>query len=282
MTRSMTGFSSISGSLNLINFLIQIKSENSKSLDISIVDYNNNFKLQERIKQIIKGHLKRGKVRILINTTNQKALIKSKYIEKSLSQLVNIAKKNNLTPSISLLELKEIVNTESVNLQSNQKVERYQISLIKKAINQLIKNQKEEGGKMLIDINKKIENISKSLDKIKNKIAKITKKMDKKYNAEFSKIAVTDDSYIKKEIATLIERIDIEEEILRLESHINKLRKIARSSGSKGLIIDFYMQEINREANTLSSKSKDFAISDYSIEIKKNVNQVREIAANLD
>ena len=48
------------------------------------------------------------------------------------------------------------------------------------------------------------------------------------------------------------------------------------------LIIDFYMQEINREANTLSSKSKDFAISDYSIEIKKNVNQVREIAANLD
>ena len=166
MTRSMTGFSSISGSLNLINFLIQIKSENSKSLDISIVDYNNNFKLQERIKQIIKGQLKRGKVRILINTTNQKALIKSKYIEKSLSQLVNIAKKNNLTPSISLLELKEIVNTESVNLQSNQKVERYQISLIKKAINQLIKNQKEEGGKMLIDINKKIENISKSLDKI--------------------------------------------------------------------------------------------------------------------
>ena len=147
MTRSMTGFSSISGSLNLINFLIQIKSENSKSLDISIVDYNNNFKLQERIKQIIKGQLKRGKVRILINTTNQKALIKSKYIEKSLSQLVNIAKKNNLTPSISLLELKEIVNTESVNLQSNQKVERYQISLIKKAINQLIKNQKEEGGK---------------------------------------------------------------------------------------------------------------------------------------
>ena len=193
-----------------------------------------------------------------------------------------IANKNNLTPSISLLELKEIVNTESVNLQSNQKVERYQISLIKKAINQLIKNQKEEGGKMLIDINKKIENISKSLDKIKNKIAKITKKMDKKYNAEFSKINVTDDSYIKKEIATLIERIDIEEEILRLESHINKLRKIARSSGSKGLIIDFYMQEINREANTLSSKSKDFAISDYSIEIKKNVNQVREIAANLD
>ena len=96
MTRSMTGFSSISGSLNLINFLIQIKSENSKSLDISIVDYNNNFKLQERIKQIIKGQLKRGKVRILINTTNQKALIKSKYIEKSLSQLVNIAKKNNL------------------------------------------------------------------------------------------------------------------------------------------------------------------------------------------
>ena len=63
----------------------------------------------------------------------------------------------------------------------------------------------------------------------------------------------------------MIERIDIEEEILRLHSHLQKLKKILQSKKPKGLIIDFYMQEINREANTLSSKSKDLLISDCSI-----------------
>ena len=69
----------------------------------------------------------------------------------------------------------------------------------------------------------------------------------------------------------MIERIDIEEEILRLHSHLQKLKKILQSKKPKGLIIDFYMQEINREANTLSSKSKDLLISDCSINPKNSL-----------
>ena len=281
MTRSMTGYSSISGTHDLFNFLIQIRSENSKGLEISIIDDLNNFKLQEKIKKIIRKDFTRGKIRIVISAKPDQKFVKSKNIEKVLSEFTNLTKKRGLVPTISLLELREIINTESTKMQSNLKSEQYQIFLTKKAINQLIKNQKEEGYKLLKELNKKINNISKLIQKIDYQVGKFSKRITRRYEKEFSKIKTVEDFDIKREISILLEKVDIEEEIVRIESHISKLKSIIKTSESKGLIIDFYMQEINREANTVASKSKDFSISEYSIEIKKNLNQIREIAANI-
>ena len=281
MTRSMTGYSSISGTHDLFNFLIQIRSENSKGLEISIIDDLNNFKLQEKIKKIIRKDFTRGKIRIVISAKPDQKFVKSKNIEKVLSEFTNLTKKRGLVPTISLLELREIINTESTKMQSNLKSEQYQIFLTKKAINQLIKNQKEEGYKLLKELNKKINNISKLIQKIDYQVGKFSKRITRRYEKEFSKIKTVEDFDIKREISILLEKVDIEEEIVRIESHISKLKSIIKTSESKGLIIDFYMQEINREANTVASKSKDFSISEYSIQIKKNLNQIREIAANI-
>ncbi|MEE2975342.1 MAG: DUF1732 domain-containing protein [Thermodesulfobacteriota bacterium] len=281
MTRSMTGYSSISGTHDLFNFLIQIRSENSKSLEISIIDDLNNFKLQEKIKKIIRKDFSRGKIRIVISCKPDQKFVKSKNIEKVLSDFTNLTKKRGLVPTISLLELREIINTESTKMQSNLKNEQYQIFLTKKAINQLIKNQKEEGYKLLKELNKKINNISKLIQKIDYQVGKFSKRITRRYEKEFSKIKTVEDFDIKREISILLEKVDIEEEIIKLESHISKLKSIIKTSEPKGLMIDFYMQEINREANTLASKSKDFSISKYSIEIKRDLNQIREIAANI-
>ena len=281
MTRSMTGYSSISGTHDLFNFLIQIRSENSKSLEISIIDDLNNFKLQEKIKKIIRKDFSRGKIRIVISCKPDQKFVKSKNIEKVLSDFTNLTKKRGLVPTISLLELREIINTESTKMQSNLKNEQYQIFLTKKAINQLIKNQKEEGYKLLKELNKKINNISKLIQKIDYQVGKFSKRITRRYEKEFSKIKTVEDFDIKREISILLEKVDIEEEIIKLESHISKLKSIIKTSEPKGLMIDFYMQEINREANTVASKSKDFSISEYSIEIKRDLNQIREIAANI-
>tara|TARA_B100000700_G_scaffold330608_1_gene457723 strand:- start:2035 stop:2883 length:849 start_codon:yes stop_codon:yes gene_type:complete len=281
MTRSMTGYSFISGTNDLFNFLIQIRSENSKSLEISIIDDLNNLKLQEKIKKIIRKDFTRGKIRIVISSKPDQKFVKSKNIEKVLSEFTNLTKKRGLIPTISLLELREIINTESTKMQSNLKNEQYQIFLTKKAINQLIKNQKEEGYKLLKELNKKINNISKLIQKIDYEVGKFSKRITRRYEKEFSKIKTVEDFDIKREISILLEKVDIEEEIIRLESHISKLKSIIKTSEPKGLMIDFYMQEINREANTLASKSKDFSISKYSIEIKRDLNQIREIAANI-
>ena len=86
---------------------------------------------------------------------------------------------------------------------------------------------------------------------------------------------------IKRDVSLALDKVDIEEEVIRLDSHITELGKIIKERGPKGLKIDFYMQEINREANTISSKSKDPKLSDLAIQIKTYLNQIREIAANL-
>ena len=188
MTRSMTGYSSISGTHDLFNFLIQIRSENSKGLEISIIDDLNNFKLQEKIKKIIRKDFTRGKIRIVISAKPDQKFVKSKNIEKVLSEFTNLTKKRGLIPTISLLELREIINTESTKMQSNLKSEQYQIFLTKKAINQLIKNQKEEGYKLLKELNKKINNISKLIQKIDYQVGKFSKRITRRYEKEFSKI----------------------------------------------------------------------------------------------
>ena len=135
---------------------------------------------------------------------------------------------------------------------------------------------------MIKDIRKKADSIARTSNKIKSQFGKSNRKIRSKYKKELLKNFNDDPIYIKKEIGNVIERIDIEEEILRLHSHLQKLKKILQSKKPKGLIIDFYMQEINREVNTVSSKSKDLLISDCSIKVKNVLNQIREIAANID
>tara|TARA_B100001971_G_C18104762_1_gene490864 strand:- start:78 stop:926 length:849 start_codon:yes stop_codon:yes gene_type:complete len=282
MTRSMTGFSSVSGSLRLISFVIQLKSENSKNLEILVNDASNDFKLHEGIKKLMRQNFNRGKIQISINTVAEKEFPNKKRVDNRLIEFSKIAKKHNLNPSISLSELNQLVDKEFRDVQKSSVIQKYQITLVKKGIRELVKNQTQEGSKMIKDIRKKVDNILKISNRIKSQSAKSNRKIKSKYTKELLKNFNDDSVYIKKEIGNMIERIDIEEEILRLHSHLQKLKKILQSTKPKGLIIDFYMQEINREANTLSSKSKDLLISNCSIKIKNVLNQIREIAANID
>ena len=281
MTRSMTGFSTVSGGTNSTNYVIQLRSENSKNLDISIHDEFNNFKLQEKIKVITKKNFTRGKIRISIDY-HRKELLSDKKLQKTLSHFNNVAKKFNLKPNISLSELTEIINKETIKEESSNKSIDFQIKLFKKGLKELIKSQEYEGRNLISDITNKLNKI----EKLKNKIIKESKnymaRLNKKYSDEIrGALPNIDTQEIRREINSAIEKIDIEEEIIRLDSHVSEIKKIIKKTDQKGQIIDFYMQEINREANTISSKSKNPKLSDMAIEIKSHLNQIREIAANL-
>ena len=153
--------------------------------------------------------------------------------------------------------------------------------LLQSCILDLIKKQKAEGKLTLKSINSKLRKIDLIKQNIRSKFVKYSKKLEKKYISELKK--TSDSSYLKKEISPLIEKIDIEEEIVRLDSHIKTIFKLMRKNNNNlGLIMDFYMQEVNREANTLASKSKDASLSNDSIKIKHLVNQIRELASNLE
>lgn len=281
MTRSMTGFASVNGKNNKTNFIIQLKSENSRSLDVLIYDQLNNYELQEKIKKIIKKDFERGKIRISIDYDKNNSF-DNKNIGKQLNEFSNLSHKFNIKPTISIGELNDIANKEVVIEQSSDRSVNFQLKLIKKGIKDLIKSQEVEGLNLIKDISSKMNKINKIKQQIIKKTRTYKDNLEKKYKKEIVKsVEGIDPLELKRDISNALDKVDIEEEIIRLDSHISELSNILRSKGAKGLKIDFYMQEINREANTISSKSKDPKLSDLAIEIKTYLNQIRELAANL-
>ena len=281
MTRSMTGFASVTGKNNNTNFIIQLKSENSRSLDVLIYDQLNNYELQEKIKKIIKKDFERGKIRISIDYDKNNSF-DNKNIGKQLNEFSNLSHKFNIKPTISIGELNDIANKEVVIEQSSDRSVNFQLKLIKKGIKDLIKSQEVEGLNLIKDISSKMNKINKIKQQIIKKTRTYKYNLEKKYKKEIMKsVQGIDPLELKRDISNALDKVDIEEEIIRLDSHISELSNILRSKGGKGLKIDFYMQEINREANTISSKSKDPKLSDLAIEIKTYLNQIRELAANL-
>ncbi len=281
MTRSMTGYSSKTITIKNVSLYLQIKSENSKGLDINYNDEFNDFELNDLVKKKIESKFNRGKIRInfsidIVNNSNQ-----IKVLNTEINKYLKLIKSEKINLNITYGDIIKFIEIDKNKLLKKPYIRSKFFMLLQSCILDLIKKQKAEGKLTLKSINSKLLKIDLIKQNIRSKFAKYSKKLEKKYISELKK--TSDTSYLKKEISPLIEKIDIEEEIVRLDSHIKTIFKLMRKNNNNlGLIMDFYMQEVNREANTLASKSKDASLSNDSIKIKHLVNQIRELASNLE
>ena len=281
MTRSMTGYSSKTITIKNVSLYLQIKSENSKGLDINYNDEFNDFELNDLVKKKIESKFNRGKIRInfsidIVNNSNQ-----IKVLNTELNKYLELIKSEKIKLNITYGDIIKFIEIDKNKLLKKPYIRSKFFMLLQSCILDLIKKQKAEGKLTLKSINSKLRKIDLIKQNIRSKFVKYSKKLEKKYISELKK--TSDSSYLKKEISPLIEKIDIEEEIVRLDSHIKTIFKLMRKNNNNlGLIMDFYMQEVNREANTLASKSKDASLSNDSIKIKHLVNQIRELASNLE
>ena len=280
MIKSMTGYSNKTLNFQNISILIQIKSENSKNIDIYLIDESNNLSLGEDIRRKIEAALNRGKIKVILEI---EFIDSYKHIEKIKNQInkyLKIIDSDKINMNISYSEINELLNIEKIKILKRKDIRGKIIGLLNECIVDLIKKQTDEGKVIIRSVNSKITKIESIKNNFRRKFRLYSKKLEKKYIKEISQIG--EFSNQKKDISPMIEKIDIEEEIVRLESHLNAIKKIIKKNkGNIGLTLDFYMQEINREANTLSSKSKDPKLSEDSIKIKSLVNQIRELSANL-
>tara|TARA_B100000131_G_scaffold117769_1_gene114599 strand:- start:46233 stop:47066 length:834 start_codon:yes stop_codon:yes gene_type:complete len=276
----MTGYSNKTLNFQNISILIQIKSENSKNIDIYLIDESNNLSLGEDIRRKIEAALNRGKIKVILEI---EFIDSYKHIEKIKNQInkyLKIIDSDKINMNISYSEINELLNIEKIKILKRKDIRGKIIGLLNECIVDLIQKQTDEGKVIIRSVNSKITKIESIKNNFRRKFRLYSKKLEKKYIKEISQIG--EFSNQKKDISPMIEKIDIEEEIVRLESHLNAIKKIIKKNkGNIGLTLDFYMQEINREANTLSSKSKDPKLSEDSIKIKSLVNQIRELSANL-
>ena len=277
----MTGYSFTSKVINGVTIEIEIKSLNSKFFDYNIKIPKLYLRYENKIRIALKEKLIRGKIdmNILIKNKSQsnnhinKKLFKNylnkiKNLSKNINEIKNDIIFNNTLQLYNLFPYKEEKEIK-FNLLS---------PLINKAINECINSRKIEGKSILIDIKLQIKNLERNLRSI-IKIDKKRNKIKKEYLLkEISKIkdVKIDNNRLEQELFYYLDKIDINEEIVRLREHFNLFKQTTKNSNSHGKKLNFISQEIGREINTIGSKCNNFNIQKNIISMKDSLEKIKE------
>lgn len=286
MTSSMTGFSFKDKSTQGGSLIIEIKTLNSRYYELNLKT-SDLFKIYEsKIREIIAAKVFRGKVDCKIfyraKENSSKQLIDSKELKNLIVSSENIAKKLKNPAPIDPLDIFQLLSNQNLNI-SEKNLKKEILSLLEEAIQDLVTDRRREGVKIRQVIIKNLRAIENIINKAKKIIPKAIKNHQKKVIKKFKDALINvDDARLKQEFLLFIQKSDVTEEIDRIESHIIELRRLINLNGPTGKKIDFLMQEFNREANTIGSKSVSVDISKISVELKVLIEQVREQIQNIE
>ena len=291
MLKSMTGYSKIENVDENYKITCEIKSLNSKGLDISVsLPYYLNSK-EILISKVISEYLKRGRVHVKINVKFLKpvdmnldfAMAKSYY--DSLEELRESFGIQTPTKLSDLLVFKEIFRTDI----DDEEIEQLWTSVenvLRVALQKLAKEREKEGEKLQVDIKSMILKMKKIVDKIEN-FAKdlkeiIAQKIKENINEILPDNVELDTNQFETAVALIADRADIREEIVRLKSHLKRIEELLESNEPVGTLLNFLTQEVHREFNTILSKSRMIEISKLAIDGKYINSQLKEQVQNLE
>lgn len=284
MIQSMTGFGKSESLVFSKNISIEIRSLNSKNLDLNLRLPNTLKEFEPLLREKISKKLKRGKIdfNLTIENLNETNLnqINKTIIEDYINQLQQINKSEKSELLKIAIKLPDSIKIKKQKLENNfvTKI----ISLSNKVIDQVIKFRLKEGGSLKKDFNLRIKNLNKFLNKINNydlnrkeKISSKLKKIINTLNIEIDK------NRFEQELIYYIEKFDINEEKIRLESHLKFFAETLKNEKYNGKKLGFISQEIGREINTIGSKSNDLLIQKIVVEMKDELEKIKEQILNV-
>lgn len=292
MIISMTGFGKASRTIKKMAINIELRSINSKYLEVSSRTPMIFSDRESEIKDLVNKAVSRGKVNVNINidknsTQNVNLQIQPKIIKDYSSILNQIRKAAGIKEEVRLehiLKFSEIFKPEESEDLDEKWAEVKKILIL--ALSDLVKMKKSEGKTLEKDILARINQISKRLEdivKISAKNINDTKArlLEKVNNLVNGNIQI-DQNRLEYEITMISDRMDITEEIVRAKSHIEYFKKNMKENELSGRRLNFLVQEINREINTIASKSNNSSISQYVVEMKEELEKVKEQLQNVE
>ncbi len=271
--------------------LVELKSLNNKFCDISIKDNFQSLEIEQKIERIIKNRVSRGKVNIFVKVDNyglteEKIILNEDIADSCYKTLKTLKEKYKLKDEInidSMLRFKDIFRI--VKEEESAKIWLLVKEALKLALDSLLKMREREGKVLVADIRKRVKKIQRLIDKIK-KNSKSSPLNDKeKFLSKIKDLTDSlnvDEGRIELEAAIFAEKTDITEETVRLKSHLIQFDDLLNSEESVGRKMDFFTQEINREINTIGSKTNDVKVTSLVVLIKSELEKVREQARNIE
>ena len=289
MILSMTGFGKSEKKNKDFTFSVEVKSLNNRFIDVTTKTPYNVSQYDKDIVSLVKKECLRGKIIVNVNISNNNedslSLNKNKLnaimdLTKEISKQTKIDNNLLLSDIINfpnVYEEKKIIKTNS-----NKKL---LLSTVKDALKDLNSFRSTEGKNIKNDIDKKIKNVETSLSRIKrkaktNNITEV-KKLIKKINNIIKNINNLDKDRLYQEVALSIEKKDINEEIVRLDSHIQIFKTCLRNKENSGKKMDFILQEMVREINTIGSKTDKIVINHSVVNLKNYIEQIKEQVQNI-
>lgn len=293
MVKSMTSFGraqSAEGSQHL--FSVEMKSVNNRYLDINIRLPKFILSLEEQIRKIINEKLNRGKVDVFINyksyekgnTVPKLNLELAKGYYNCLKEILNeIDVVDDITVS-TLAKFPDVISLEATEENLEEVFEELK-PLIYKSLDMMIEMREVEGEKLKEDILKKLDEIQQNVKAIEELSVTVPKDYKQKLEeriSELTKGMEIDESRIAMEVAIFADKVAVDEEITRMYSHLDQMRKTLSLDEPIGRKLDFIVQEMNRETNTIGSKANDMNMTKMVINIKNLIEKIREQVQNIE
>ena len=283
----MTAFGYYSKSIKDILLEIEIRSLNSKFFDFNYKGPSYLYVYEKETRNIIKKKLSRGKIDLIIkinynNNDKIKHLDKKKFVS-LFNEIKGLSKNLPNINETTLFNNTLMLNKEFMNSKTEVVGRKIIIDSVKKALSQCVNFRIEEGKVIYKDLKKNIDLIISDLDRIiridkkrkSNKKNNIIKQVSRIKNIKIDK------NRIEQELFYFLDKIDINEEIIRLNKHLKLFMKTVNLSSSNGKKLNFICQEIGREINTIGSKCGEFNIQKAVINMKNNLEKIKEEIYNI-
>lgn len=292
MANSMTGFGRGQASENGYQFSIELKSVNHRFLEIVVRTPRNLMSFEERIRKMLQGKFLRGRIEVFVNvaeTEARKRLVKvdkelALSYDKSLKDLALTLNTEYEVDIYRLMTLPEVLSVEEPELELED-LWKTCAEALAKAAEGFGQMRRTEGEKLTIDLLQRLDLITEFLrtiaERAPNVVTDYQERLQDRIQTLLGEVEL-DAARLANEVVYFAERTSITEELVRFDSHVAQCREALRSSEPVGRKLDFLVQELNREINTIGSKSNDLEIGQLVVSVKSELEKIREQIQNIE
>ncbi|CAN1542464.1 COG1561 Uncharacterized stress-induced protein [Methylophilaceae bacterium] len=288
MIFSMTGYAALEQPIENATLLLELRAVNSRYLDLHFKVDENLRNLEPVIRELVSAQLSRGKIECKLNLIQRTQAHQATQLDEMVMQkLVDMQTKVRIHfPQSRELSVADILRWPGVVLSdatSYSTLVDDVKKLVLEGLQALNDSRAREGEKLKVIVLERLTQIEVLVEKVKPLLPALTKEYQSKLEAKLHEsLKNLDQERIAQELVLFAQRIDVDEELTRLTTHVSEVKRILNSSAPAGKRLDFLMQELNREANTLGSKSVSVQTTQVSMELKVLIEQMREQIQNLE
>ena len=292
MIQSMTGYGREQKSINGMTITIELKSVNSRYLEFNCRLPKGYLFLESKLKDFTQSKISRGKVEMYVsiesdNQNDIEILINDAYASAYITALKNLSKKFKIKNDIST---SNFVNNSDVFKISKKEIDEEAVSttvlsVAESAVQKFINMRQVEGEKLKDDVVSRTNEILNMVEFVETKSPKTVEAYRERLEGKIKDLldnAQFDESRIITETAIFADKVAVSEETVRLKSHISQFVKLVNDGGAVGRKLDFIVQEMNRETNTIGSKAQDIEIAQIVVNIKSEIEKIREQIQNIE